>query len=310
MITILKSTDTGLEPTQELADGCWVRLVDPNPDEIGHISQHFGIPIDFLTSPLDLDESARVEKENGALLIVLRVPHFEGDESDTPYTTAPLGIVLTDRVILTVTKISTGIQDEVVSARTRGLNTTKRSRFFLLLFLSAAKKFLRHLREIDRRVERLEDQLQMSLRNREVLELLKYQKSLTFFTTALRSNGLMMARLQRGSLFQMYPEDEDLLDDVLTEINQAIEMTSISSGILSQMMDAFASIISNNLNSVMKFLASITIVLALPTLVASIYGMNLSLPLGGHPQAFWIIMGLSVVLAAGVVVVFYRQDWL
>lgn len=310
MITILKSTDLGLERIQDLADGSWVRLINPGPDEMAPIAQHFEIPVDFLTSPLDLDETARVEKENGALLIVLRVPHYEGPTSDTPYTTVPLGIILTERVIVTVAKIDTGILDEVAAGRGRGPSTTKRSRFFLLLFLAAAKRFLVHLREIDRHVEGLEDQLQMSLRNREVLELLKYQKSLTYFTTALKGNELMMGRLQRGSIFQMYPEDEDLLDDVLTEIGQAIEMTNISSGILSQMMDAFASIISNNLNVVMKFMASVTIILALPTMIASIYGMNLALPLRDHPQAFWIVMALATLLAFVVVVVFYRRDWL
>ncbi len=310
MITILKSTEGGLERIQELADGSWVRLLNPGIEETAQIAQHFGIPTDFLTSPLDLDETARVEKENGALLIVLRVPHYEGPASDIPYSTMPLGIVLTERVIVTVARIDTGLLDEVAAGRGRGPSTTKRSRFFLLLFLAAAKRFLTHLREIDRHVEGLEDQLQMSLRNREVLELLKYQKSLTYFTTALKANQLMMGRLQRGSIFQMYPEDEDLLDDVMTEIDQAIEMTSISSGILSQMMDAFASIISNNLNVVMKFLASVTIILALPTLIASVYGMNLTLPLHDHPQAFWLVMGSATLLAVLVVVVFYRRDWL
>jgi len=148
------------------------------------------------------------------------------------------------------------------------------------------------------------------LRNREVLELLKYQKSLTYFTTALKANQLMMDRLQKGQMFKMFPDDEDLLEDALTEIGQAIEMTNISSGILSQMMDAFASIISNNLNAVMKFLASVTIILALPTLVASIYGMNVTLPLSGHPSAFWGVLGFAVVVSLLVVVIFWRRDWL
>jgi magnesium transporter len=159
-------------------------------------------------------------------------------------------------------------------------------------------------------VDLLEDQLQKSLRNREVLELLKYQKCLTYFTTALKSNARMMTRLQNTRLFERYPEDEDLLDDVLTEIGQAIEMTDISSGILSQMMDAFASIISNNLNVVMKFLASVTIILALPTMVASFYGMNIQLPFAELPYAFGITMGLSLVVSLSVVVIFRLKDWL
>lgn len=310
MITILKTTAAGLERVQELADGSWVTLINPGPEEIANLSAHFEIPADFLTSPLDLDERARTERENGSLLIVLRVPNYMGEASDIPYTTVPLGIVLTDRVIVTVSRVESGLIEELASGRVRGLSTAKRSRFFLLVFLAAAKKYLTYLREINKQVEMLEDRLQMSLRNREVLELLKYQKSLTYFTTALKADELMMGRLQRGHLFQMYPEDEDLLDDVLTEIGQAIEMTNISSGILSQMMDAFASIISNNLNVVMKFLASVTIILALPTLIASIYGMNLDLPAAGHPLAFWLVMGAAFVLSLSVIAIFARKDWL
>jgi magnesium transporter len=220
--------------------------------------------------------------------------------------------VLTERVIITVCKVVSPIIDELVASHPRGLSTTKRSRFFLVLLLMAAKKYLLHLREINKSVDVLEDRLQLSLRNREVLELLKYQKSLTFFTTALKANELMMGRLQRGRLFRMYPEDEDLLDDALTEIGQALEMTAISSGILSQMMDAFASIISNNLNVVMKFLTSVTILISLPTLIASIYGMNISLPFEHLPWPwdFAVPMGASLLIASAVLVVFIRRDWL
>jgi len=166
------------------------------------------------------------------------------------------------------------------------------------------------LREITKAVDILEDQLQQSTRNKEVLDLLKYQKSLTYFTTALKSNELMMERLQRSQLLRTYPEDEDLLEDVLTENQQAIEMTNITSNILSSMMDAFASIISNNLNTVMKFLASITIVLSLPTLVASFFGMNVHLPLELHPNAFIYIILISVLISLVVVYIFWRRDWL
>jgi len=198
----------------------------------------------------------------------------------------------------------------LTNGRVRNLSTSKRNRFLLHIFLVAAQQYLTYLRAINKTVDILEDKLQLSLRNREVLELLKYQKSLTYFTTALKANELMMARLQKSQLFRMYPDDEDLLEDALTEIGQAIEMTNISSGILSAMMDAFASIISNNLNVVMKFLASVTIILALPTLVASIYGMNVDLPLEAHPLAFWYVLGSAVIVSIGVVAVFIRKDWL
>jgi magnesium transporter len=180
----------------------------------------------------------------------------------------------------------------------------------LRLLLFTANKYLNYLREITKVVDILEDQLQLSTRNKEVLELLKYQKSLTYFTTALKSNELMMERLQRSHIFQAYPEDEDLLEDVLTENQQAIEMTNITSNILSSMMDAFASIISNNLNGVMKILASVTIVMSLPTMIASFFGMNVHLPLEDHPLAFVSLIGVSLLISLAAAYLFWKRDWI
>lgn len=309
MITIWKSSESNLEALQEVIPGSWVNAVDPSLDEIARLQRELNVPPDFVTYPLDLDERARTEKENGSLLIVLRVPCRQPAGADAPFTTIPLGIIHAASLIATVCKIENGVMGDLVSRQVKGLSTAKRNRFILHLLLVTANKFLSDLREINRAVDLLEDKLQRSLRNQEVMELLKYQKSLVYFTTALKSNELMLQRLQKSRLFEMYPDDEDLLDDVLTEIQQAIEMTNISSNILSGMMDAFASIISNNLNGVMKFLASITIVLSIPTIVASFYGMNVDLPLAEHPQAFLITLFVAVGLALFVVVVFWRKDW-
>ena len=310
MVIYRSTSGTAFEEVPEFVEGCWVSLVDPTPEEVETIHQKLAVPHDFITSSLDLGEIPRAEKEDGVHLIIIRVPLDVGKEADIPYTTVPLSIVMTDGVVLTASKVRNPVVEELASGRIRAFDTANRNRFLLRLLLETGKQFLHYLSEINREVELLEDKLQMSLRNREVLELLKYQKSLTHFTTALRADELVMARLQKGQLFQMYPEDEDLLEDVLTEIGQAIQMTDVSTGILSQMMDAFASIISNNLNVVMKFLASATIILALPTLIASIYGMNLNLPFQGHPQAFLITMGAAVLMSLVVVVVFIRKDWL
>lgn len=310
MITILKTTDKGLERITDLADGAWVNLVDPTSVDVEYLHREYEIPKDFITYPLDIHERARTDRENGATLIVVRVPHFQGEHADIPYTTVPVGVIVTSRVIVTVSKIPTGVIDELAAGRPRGLSTAKRNRFVLQLFLMVAHKFLHNLRSIDEAVDGLEDRLQKSPQNREVLELLKYQKSLTYFTTALKSNELMVNRLQRSALFHQFPDDEDLLDDVLTEIQQAVEMTSISSGIVNQMMEAFASIISNNLNVVMKFMAAVTIILSLPTMIASIYGMNVLLPLGSHSLAFPILMGVAALTVLGVIISFKRRDWL
>jgi magnesium transporter len=308
MITIYKNGETGLVRIPEPAKGCWINAIDPTPEEIAQI-QALGIQQDYITYSLDLDERARIERENGELLILMRIPFFQGETVDLPYTTIPLGIILTDEYTITVSKKENEILQEMTNGRIKDVNTSKRLRFVLRVLLTTATHFLDYLRKINKKVDALEDQLTESTRNSEVLELLKFQKSLTVFTTALKANELMMERLQRMQLFKTYPEDEDLLEDVITENQQAIEMTNIASNILSSMMDAFASIISNNLNVVMKILASITIVLSLPILVTSFYGMNVPLPFMQHPLAYVLILGISFLLALMVVYVFWKRDW-
>jgi magnesium transporter len=309
MITAYTNTQGyGLEVLAEPTTGSWLNVIDPTPDEINRL-RTLGIPQDYITYPLDVDERPRTERENGEVLIVLRIPYFEGEQADIPYTTIPLGVILSNTYLVTICKRPNNIIEDFAMGRVKNFSPAKRNRFILRLLLNTANKYLSYLREITKQVEALEDQLQLSIRNSEVLELLKYEKSLTYFTTALKSNELMMERLQRSQLFEMYPEDEELLEDVLTENRQAIEMTNIQSNILSSMMDAFASIISNNLNGVIKLLTSITIVLSFPTMVASFYGTNVRLPLGDHPYAFPFILAISFGISLMVVLMLKRLDW-
>lgn len=309
MITIYKSTENGLEAIQEIVTGCWVNLTNPTPEEIEQVTA-LGIPQDFITYPLDVDERSRTEREDdGKVLIVIKVPVYLGPSVDVPYTTIPLGFVITDKVLVTVCRHPHEIIQEFTTGRVRGLSTAKRNRFILKVLLHTANKYLAYLRDINRTVDLLEDKTQSAMRNKEVLELLKYQKSLVYFTTALKSNELVLERLHRTQLFKMYPDDEDLLEDVITENQQAIEMVNISNNILSSMMDAFASIISNNLNVVMKFLASITIVMSIPTIITSFFGMNVDLPFDHLGAAWLIVIALSVGVGAIVTLIFMKRDW-
>jgi magnesium transporter len=308
MITIYKHNEVGLQTLTEPTPGCWINVIDPSPSEIESL-KNLSIPLDYIVYPLDLDERSRTERENGDILIIIRIPYYQGTTSDIPYTTIPLGIILSQSYFVTVCKKENEILQEFASGRVKLLSTSKRNRFVLRMLLSTATKYLSFLREITKAVDILEDKLQLSTRNKEVLELLKYEKSLTYFTTALKSNELMMERLQRSQIFKTYADDEDLLEDVLTENQQAIEMTNITTNILSSTMDAFASIISNNLNAVMKFLASITIILMLPTLITSFFGMNVDLPYMGTYE-FWAILILSVVISFSVGLYFAKRDWL
>jgi magnesium transporter len=307
MLTIYKTTEQGLEQLNTMANGSWVKVVDPTPEEIQQLVT-WGIDTDYINYSLDLDEMPRMERDEDYTFILVRIPHSQLD-SDIPYTTIPLGIMIKGNMIVTICRYDKEMFKVLANGKYRLLKTGKRYRFALYIFLETATRYLTHLREINRMTESIEDQLQKSTRNREVLELLKYQKSLTYFATALRSNEVMFERVQRTQIFNYYEEDQDLLEDVLTENQQAIQMTNINTEILSSMMDAFASIISNNLNSVMKALAAITIIMSLPTIVSSFYGMNVDLPFQAQSWAFWFTVGLSATFISLAILIFYKRDW-
>ena len=309
MLTIYKTTPEGLQTLENATNGCWIKATDPNPEELEKLNM-WGVEPELITYSLDQDEMARVERDEGYTLILLRIPHFQGETHDIPYSTIPMGIIIKDNLIATICRHESQIINVLTNGKYSGFKTAKRYRFVLYVLLETATRYLTYLREINRAVDNVEDQLQKSTRNRELLELLKFQKSLVYFTTALRSNGVMMERLQRMRMFNQYEEDEDLLEDVLTENQQAIQTTNIQTEILSSTMDTFASIISNNLNAVMKVLATLTIVVSLPTLVASFYGMNVNLPGEGHPFAFLAIFSFSLALTSIAAFIFYKRDWL
>ncbi len=307
MLTIYKSTEQGIEQIESMVNGAWVKVIDPTPEEIDKLV-NWGIEVDYINYSLDFDEMPRMERDDDYTFILVRIPHSQPD-SDVPYITIPLGIMIKSNFIVTICRYDKEMFKVLANGKYRQLKTAKRYRFTLYIFLETATRYLAHLREINRATEAIEDQLQKSTRNREVLELLKYQKSLTFFATALRSNEVMMERVQRTQIFNYYEEDQDLLEDVLTENQQAIQMTSINTEILSSMTDAFASIISNNINAVMKLLAALTIIINLPLLVASFYGMNVNLPGAGREYAFLLVVGLAATLTAIAVYIFYKRDW-
>ncbi len=308
MLTIYKTTEGGIEELKSMENGAWVKAVDPTPEEIQQLVQ-WGVDVDYIHYSLDFDEMPRMERDDDYTFILIRIPHRQPD-SDIPYITIPLGIFMKGNMIVTICRHEKEMFSVLANGKYRLLKTGKRYRFALYIFLETATRYLTHLREINRMTEAIEDQLQKSTRNREVLELLKYQKSLTYFATALRSNEVMMERVQRTQIFNYYEDDQDLLEDVLTENQQAIQMTTITTEILSSMMDAFASIISNNLNGVMKALAALTIIVSLPGTVAGFFGMNVMLPLSdGDPTAFLIVFGIALTLTAIATFIFYKRDW-
>jgi len=309
MVKIYKTRGEKLEELKEIERGCWVNIMHPTSKEVEDINQKLDIPVEFLTYPLDIDERSRIDAENGCILIILRVPVYEEENEEVQYTTLPLGIILKDEVIVTISNQGNEVISHFLQGQIKGFFTQKRSRFVLQIFRVTALSYLNHLKVINRRTGSVESELHKSLRNEELIKLLNLEKGLVYFTTSLRGNEIMMERFQRMNILQMYEEDKDLLEDVIIENRQAIDMANIYSNILSSMMDAFASVISNNLNIVMKFLTSVTIILMLPTLVASIYGMNIKLPFQDSPHAFLITMGISFALSFAGIITFIRRKW-
>jgi len=309
MITILQTQNEKLVPIEKVADGAWVNVIDPNEEEIETLLS-WGVPKDFITYPLDLDERSRTEKDDGFTLILLRIPYFQSLDEDIPYIAIPLGIIFSDKIIITVCRHENDLINSILKKNGKYFSTLKRNRLILQIMLANANHFLSYLRNIQKIIDQTEDELQRSIRNKEVLELLKYQKCLEYFSTALRSNEIMFERLQRNKFFTIFPDDSDLLEDVIIENQQAIEMTSIAGNLLSQMMDAYASIIQNNQNTIFKIMTAWTIILSLPTIVASFFGMNVALPFSGDNNAFLIITGISLGIILVVVLFFKKINWL
>ena len=302
MLQIFNTVEDGLQELDQVTEGCWVALTKPTMEELETVSATTGIDIDDLRAPLDDEERSRVEIENDYVVILVDIPSL--DEKDR-YVTIPLGIYTTEKMIVTVCLEETPFMNN----REREFYTFKKTRFVFQILYRNATSYLRYLRIIDRKSEQIEEKLHISQRNKELIELLELEKSLVYFTTSLRSNETVLEKLLRTEKIKKYPEDEDLLEDVIVENKQAIEMAKIYSDILSGTMDAFASVISNNLNVVMKFLSTVTIVLSIPTMIASFYGMNFQhIPLGDNPYGFYIVTAITLIVTVVLVFFFKKKN--
>ena len=287
------------EEIKEFKKGSWISLVNPSETEIKKVCENVKIQEDFIRDALDFEEKARIDKEDddGTTLFVVDVPIIEKNEENEVYTTMPLGmIVVRDDFFITVSLRKNKIIEDFEKKKIKNFQTYKKSKLiFQILYLNSSY-YLSYLKQINKETEIAEYILKNSMKNKELLKLLSLEKSLVYFTTSLKSNELVMEKTLRGRIIKLYEDDEEILEDAITENKQAIEMSKIYSDILNGTMDAYASIISNNLNGVMKFLTSITIVLAIPTMISSFWGMNVNLPFQNSNVGFLIMIVISVVL--------------
>ena len=312
MLEFYKTFGTETKKIDKPEPGSWISAIAPTEEERNYLIEEMGILPEFVKSSLDAEESSHIDydEDYNQTLVIVDYPSAEEvedgyDKNMLQYTTLPLGIVIMKGYVVTISLYENLNIDDMAQGRIKGVNTDLKTRFLLLLLLRISQRYLIYLRQIDRISSRTEQRLHKSMQNKELIQMLGLEKSLVYFSTSLKTDEITLNKIMRGKAIKLYDEDQDLLDDVLIEIHQAIEMCNIYSNILSGTMDAFASVISNNLNIVMKVLTVITIVMAIPNIIFSFYGMNVAgLP---FPQ-WWFPTGLAIVACIIATIIFIKKD--
>ena len=311
MMTIYEWQNGGLKESAQFSSSCWINLVDPSTTELEAVLSHSNVPRDFLTDPLDIGERPRFDFEDGATLLIVHVPMpivpEEGDEVEaiSPYRTVPLGIILFNHTVITVCSAQIPVTTAFLDQIRRVCPPSDSWRFAFRLLWHGGVLFLRYINDIHARADAIEDDLHESISNDALLKLYQIEKTLVYFTTSLKADTIALARANTARQIVLSEDDRDYLEDAMVEYQQALETANIHANILNGTLDTFASLINNNLNNVMKYMAAATILLAAPTLIASLYGMNISLPFQSHSHAFSIVMGISGALALAIGVLFF-----
>ncbi|MDY2631021.1 MULTISPECIES: magnesium transporter CorA family protein [unclassified Clostridium] len=312
MIQIYKSvgeSNPSLKVLDNIEPGSWINIIAPSDEELILISKKTGVPLSFLKAPLDDEETSRIDIEDNCLLVIVDIPFTEMEDNSLTYDTYPLAIIHTDKQIITVCLKNSRILTDFINSKVKSFFTFKKSRFILQILSKISNSYLVYLRQIDKKSLMIEKRLHKSMKNRELIQLHSLEKSLVYFSTSLKANEITLEKMLKLDIMQKYEEDQDVLEDVIIENKQAIEMTEIYSNILASTMDFFASVISNNLNIVMKVLASVTILMAIPTVIGGIFGMNfIRMPLINNEFGFEITMIITLILTFGTAYLLYKKD--
>ena len=293
--------------------GAWINLVNPSQEESVRLSEQFNIDITDLRAPLDLEETSRIAVEDNYTLIIVDVPTYEERNNKSYYVTIPLGIIVTENAVITTCLQELTLFDNFFNRRVKNFYTFMKTRFVFQLLYRNAELFLTALRSIDRQSDRIEAELENATRNEQLIDMMELEKSIVYLKASLKFNERIVKKLSSSnSSLKKYIEDEDLLEDTLIETQQAIEMAGIYENVLNAMTETSAAIIGNNQNTIMKTLALMTMILDIPTVIFSAYGMNFQndwLPLNGLPHAFWYIVFIAASMSAAVVIYFFRKKW-
>ena len=313
MLKIYKTSavEKKTKKVKKMTADCWIDLIVPTTDEIDKVVNRTGVDKDLIMKLLDTEELPRVEQEDNATLIVIDIPHLE-EKGEHKYKTYPLGIIITNNnYIITVSVKKTTLLNDFKRNIVKDFRTAKKTRFLIQILLKSASTYLKALKEVNNDIEAKEKVLKKSTENKDLIELLEIEKTLVYFMTSLKANDVVLEKLSKGIILPLYEGDLDLLEDAIIENKQAIEMSSIYRDILSSVTDTYATIISNNLNDIMKFLTSITLVISIPTMISSFLGMNLSLgSFGTNPFSFVLIVSLSFFIAIVLVILLKKKNLL
>lgn len=303
MVDIYKTDNKVLSKLDNIEDGCWINMVNPTSSELLLVSGYFDIDADDLATALDEEESSRISLEDGYTLILVDIPTPEVRHEKKMYTTIPLGIILKNDAIITICREETPVLTYFVRNKLKDFSTKKKMRFIYEMMFRSAMLYQAYLRGIDKKRTEIEERVGDDTHDTDIIELHELESTLVYFATSLRSNSIVLERLRRYKRLEQYPEDMELLEDVTVEYQQAIEMTTIYRDIIDGTRELLSSVINNRLNNVMKILTSITIVMAIPTIISGIYGMNVDgrwMPLSTTPYGFYIIVGIILVICIGV----------
>lgn len=298
--------------TSEIKKGNWINMINPTEEEINYICENLNINQDFIKYSLDSEEKARIDiEDDGTILFIIDIPIIEQENDIEVYTTMPIGVIFVrDEYLITVSIKHNIIIKKIEQIVGKKIATYKKSQFLFQIFYENSSAFLNMLKIINKKTENIEKALKKNLRNEELLKMLNLEKSLVYITTSLKSDEIVMEKTLRGRIIKLYEEDEDLLEDAIVENKQAIEMSKIYSDILNETMDMYASIISNNINDIMKVLTSITIILAIPTLVASLWGMNVAVPFQTYKYGFLILLVIAFFVTVTVMAWLKKKNML
>lgn len=299
MINIYRTDEQVLGKLNDYEDGAWVQMINPDSREIAQVAEFYEIETDDLATAMDDEESSRISLEDGYTLILVDIPAPELRHEKKMYTTIPLGIVIKQNAIITICREDTPVLDFFVRNRVKEFSTKKKMRFIYQFLLRSANLYQLYLRGIDKKRIQIEERIGDNTKDVDLIELHELESTLVYFATSLRANSIVLERLRRYKRIEQYPEDMELLEDVMVEYQQAIEMTTIYRDIIDGTRQLLSSVIDNRLNSAMKYLTSITLVMAIPTIISGIYGMNVDsagMPLSDSPYGFGIICGIIFII--------------